>query len=154
MSRPRNEQPTPAELELLKVLWELDGAATVRDVFEIVNREADPPKAYTSVMSLLNVMTEKGFLRRKPSGRAFLYEPSAPREQTLGDLLQETLKRVFDGSANLMVAHLLDQSSPSNDELDAIRSLLDAYEARNHGSSPEKSGGSPCRTSRWKRSED
>ena len=153
MARPRHEQPTPAELELLKVLWDRDGAATVRDVFEIVNREADPPKAYTSVMSLLNVMTDKGLLRRKPSGRAFLYEPSAPREQTLGTMLQETLKRVFDGSASLMVAHLLDQSSPSSDELNAIRSLIDAHEAENHVESP-KSGGTPCRTSRRKRSED
>jgi len=153
MARPRHEQPTPAELELLKVLWELDRAASVRDVLEAVNQDAELPRAYTSVMSLLNVMTDKGLLRRKASGRAFLYEPTAPRDQTLGALLQETLKRVFDGSASLMVAHLLDQSFPSSDELDAIRSLIDAHQAQNPDGSSNP-GDSRCRTSRRKRSAD
>ena len=65
MARPRSEQPTPAELEILKLLWERDGPATVRDLLDKV----DPPKAYTSVMSLMNVMAEKGLLRREPKGR-------------------------------------------------------------------------------------
>ncbi len=95
MPRPRHEQPTPGELELLKILWERSGPASVRDVFEVVNREAELPRAYTSVMSLLNVMTEKGLLRRHPHGRAFLYEPVKPREHTLRSLLGETLKRVY-----------------------------------------------------------
>lgn len=154
MARPRHEQPTPAELELLKILWERGGAASVRDVLEAVNRGADPPRAYTSVMSLLNVMTDKGLLCRTPRGRAFLYEPSAPREETLGALLDETLKRVFDGSASLLVAHLLGQSAPSRDELDEIRSLIDAHEAGRTGASPNTSGGPGCRPSRSKRSED
>ena len=112
MARPRHEQPTPAELEVLKVLWDRDGPSSVRDVLEVVNRHVDPPRAYTSVMSLLNVMTDKGLLRRSPQGRAFLYEPVSPREQTLRSLLGETLERVYDGSASLLVAHLLDQSAP------------------------------------------
>ena len=75
MARPRHEQPTPAELQVLKVFWDREGPGTVRDVLEVVNRDTDPPRAYTSVMSLLNVMTDKGLLRRSPRGRAFLYEP-------------------------------------------------------------------------------
>jgi len=142
MARPKHEQPTPAELELLKILWELDGPASVREVLEAVNRNADPPRAYTSVMSLLNVMTDKGLLHRTPQGRAFVYEPTAPREQTLGAMLQETLKRVFDGSASLLVAHLLDQSSPSTDELEAIRSLIEAHQAQNPGQAPKPGGSS------------
>src|SRR4051812_7207269 len=128
MARPRHEQPTPAELEVLKILWDRDGPSTVRDVFQAVNCVADPPRAYTSVMSLLNVMTDKGLLRRSPQGRAFRYEPVAPREQTLRSLLGETLKRVYNGSASLLVAHLLDQSHPSRDELDQIRLLVDTYQ--------------------------
>jgi BlaI family transcriptional regulator, penicillinase repressor len=152
MARPRHEQPTPAELEVLKILWDREGPSSVRDVLEVVNRLVDPPRAYTSVMSLLNVMTDKGLLRRSPHGRAFLYEPVSPREQTLRSLLGETLERVYDGSASLLVAHLLDRSRPSADELDQIRALLDAYQDR-RSDSPEK-GGIPCRPSRPKRSAD
>jgi BlaI family transcriptional regulator, penicillinase repressor len=150
MSRPRHEQPTPAELEILKVLWQLDEPASVRDVFEIVNQDAQPQRAYTSVMSLLNVMTDKGLLRRSPFGRAFLYEPVSPREQTLRSMLGETLDRLYNGSASLLVAHLLDQSHPSGDELRQIRSLLDDYQHR--GSRPSQEGGTACKPSRSKRS--
>jgi BlaI family transcriptional regulator, penicillinase repressor len=150
MARPRHEQPTPAELEILKILWQRGEPASVRDVFEIVNQDADPPRAYTSVMSLLNVMTDKGLLRRAPFGRAFLYEPVSQREQTLRSLLGETLERVYNGSASLLVAHLLDQSHPSGEELKQIRSLLDDYQRR--GSGPSQEGGIACKPSRSKRS--
>jgi predicted transcriptional regulator len=130
MPRPRHDQPTPAELQILKVLWQRGHRSTVRDVFEVVNRDPRQRRAYTSVMSLLNVMTEKGLLTRSPHGRAFVYEPVASREQTLGALLGETLKRVYDGSASQLVAHLLDQSQLSLDELDQIRTLLDEYQRR------------------------
>jgi predicted transcriptional regulator len=130
MPRPRYGQPTPAEFEILKILWERGDPSSVRDVLEVVNRGAETSRAYTSVMSLLNVMTDKGLLRRAPHGRAFLYEPVSPREQTLRSLLDETLRRVYNGSASLLVAHLLDQSRPSNDEVNQIRSLLDAYQRR------------------------
>ncbi len=72
------------------------------------------------------------------------------REQTLRSLLGETLERVYSGSASLLVAHLLDQSRPSADELDQIRSLLDAYQDR-RANEPEK-GGDRCNRSRTKRS--
>jgi BlaI family penicillinase repressor len=153
MARPRHEQPTPAELEVLKILWDRDGPSSVRDVLEVVNRLAHPPRAYTSVMSLLNVMTDKGLLRRSPQGRAFLYDPVSPREQTLRSLLGETLDRVYNGSASLLVAHLLDQSDPSLDELDQIRSLLDDYQDRRAGAAAKK-GGLPCDRSLSKRSAD
>ncbi|MHC5539926.1 BlaI/MecI/CopY family transcriptional regulator [Singulisphaera rosea] len=149
MVRPRAEQPTPAELEILKALWERTGPASVREIFEEMNRLHDPPRAYTSVMSLMNVMTDKGLLRRSPRGRAFVYEPALPRDQTLRSMLGETLERAYSGSASLLVAHLLDQSLPSAQELDQIRSLLDAYQGRLSGESKE--GGDPCKPSRRKR---
>ena len=83
MARPRHEQPTPAELEVLKILWDRAGPSTVRDVLEVVNGHADPPRAYTSVMSLLNVMTDKGLLVRKSAGRAFSYAPKVGRTRTV-----------------------------------------------------------------------
>lgn len=150
MARPRHEQPTPAELEILKVLWARDEPTSVRDVLVAVNQETDPPRAYTSVMSLLNVMTDKGLLRRTPHGRAFLYEPVSPQEHTLRSLLGETLRRVYNGSASLLVAHLLDQSHPSGAELDQIRLLLDEYQSRRDSASTE--GGPRCKPLRSKRS--
>jgi predicted transcriptional regulator len=150
MARPRHDQPTPAELEILKILWNHGKPASVREVFEIVNEHADAQRAYTSVMSLLNVMTEKGLLRRAPFGRAFLYEAVSPREQTLRSLLGETLERVYSGSASLLVAHLLDQSHPSRAELKRIRSLLDDYQHRS--SRPSQKGRIASKPARSKRS--
>jgi predicted transcriptional regulator len=150
MPRPRHDQPTPAELGILKILWDRGQPSSVREVFEVVNQGTDAPRAYTSVMSLLHVMTEKGLVRRRAHGRAFLYAPASPREQTLRSMLAETLKRVYNGSTSLLVAHLLDQSHPSSAELKQIRSLLDDYQHRRLDT-PRK-GVPRCKPSRSKRS--
>ena len=72
-------------------------------------------------MSLMNVMAEKGLLSRAPQGRAFVYSAKATRRKTRSRMLKDMLNRVFDGSANLMVAHLLEQAKPSEEELEEIR---------------------------------
>jgi predicted transcriptional regulator len=125
MPRPTNDQPTPGELEVLKVLWDR-GPATVREVMEVLNRERE--RAYTSVMSLLNVMTDKGLLKRQPHGRAFIYAAAVEREDTLGEMVGDLLGRVFEGSASSLVAHLLEQSDPSGEELSAIRRAIAQYQ--------------------------
>lgn len=130
MARPRAEEPTPAELEVLKILWAAEWPMTVRDVLAKLNAKSEPPRAYTSVMSLMNVMTEKGLIDRTPSGRAFAYSPAASRDQTLRSLLGVTLDRAYEGSAGLLMSHLLDRSRPSAGELDEIRALIDAYQSR------------------------
>ena len=79
MPRPKSDHPTPGELEALKILWE-HGPSTVRQVMERLNE--DRPRAYTSVMSLLGVMADKGLLNRKPQGRAFVYEPAVREGST------------------------------------------------------------------------
>lgn len=124
MARPKQDFPTPGELEVLKVLWQR-GSSTVREVMDRLNTSR--PRAYTSVMSLLNVMTEKGLLVRKPQGRAFVYEASVKREATMGGLVDDLLGRAFEGSASALVARLLDQSRPTKDELDDIRRTIDEY---------------------------
>jgi predicted transcriptional regulator len=149
MARPPHEQPTPGELEFLKILWQIGAPASVRDVMARLNATSDTPRAYTTVMSLLNVMTEKGLVRREPAGRAFVYEPVEPKDRTLREIVGETVDRVFCGSASQLVAHLLDQARPSEDELAAIRSLIEQYEAR---TSNTPKGGKGCRPSRSKRS--
>lgn len=127
MPRPKEEHPTPGELEVLKILWD-EGPSTVREVMEVLNRRRK--RAYTSVMSLLNVMTDKKLLKRKPHGRAFLYEPRVARDRTLGRLVKDLLGRAFEGSASDLVARVLDESNPSDDELTAIRETIEEYQQR------------------------
>lgn len=124
MPRPTHEHPTPGELEVLKVLWER-GPSTVREVMEVLNETRR--RAYTSVMSLLGVMTDKGLLTREPKGRAYVYRAKVAREKTLGQMVDDLLGRAFEGSASTLVARLLDQSSPSPEELEEIRRTLEEY---------------------------
>ena len=124
MPRPRHDHPTPGELEVLKVLWER-GPSTVREVMEVLNETRR--RAYTSVMSLLGVMTEKGLLTREPKGRAYVYRAKVTREKTLGQMVDDLLGRAFEGSASTLVARLLDRSSPSPEELEEIRRTLEEY---------------------------
>ena len=128
MPRPKHDQPTPAELEVLKVLWD-QGPCTVREVMGVLN-QSRPRRAYTSVMSLLNVMTDKKLLKRKAKGRAFVYENRLEREKTLKTLLDDLLSRAFEGSSAALVSHLLEQSSPSAEELDEMRRLIDCYTSK------------------------
>jgi BlaI family penicillinase repressor len=125
MARPKEEQPTAGELEVLKVLWDR-GPSTVRQVLEVL--EGQRPRAYTSVMSLLNVMTDKGLVIRVPQGRAFVYRPKVERERTLRRMVGDLLGRAFEGSAHELVAHLLDQTKPSAAELDEIRRTIAEYQ--------------------------
>ena len=119
MARPRHEHPTPAELQVLRVLWDR-GPCTVREVMDVLGRR----RAYTSVMSLMNVMFEKGLLAREPKGRAFLSRARAKREKTLSGMVGDLLNRAFDGSAGAMVAHLMAQARLSDDELNEIRKAI------------------------------
>ncbi|MEQ8788055.1 MAG: BlaI/MecI/CopY family transcriptional regulator [Pirellulaceae bacterium] len=125
MPRPKHEHPTPGELEVLKILWD-EGPLSVREVMQQLNKTRR--RAYTSVMSLLNVMTEKGLVTRKAQGRAFIYKARADRENTLGRMVGDLLGRAFEGSASALVAQLLDQTNPSVDELDEIRRTIEEYQ--------------------------
>lgn len=125
MPRPREEQPTSGELEVLKVLWDR-GPSTVREVMDALNQSR--PRAYTSVMSLLNVMTDKGLVVREPQGRAFVYKAKSDRGRTLRRLVGNLVGRAFEGSASELVAHLLDQTRPSPEELDEIHRTIKQYQ--------------------------
>jgi BlaI family transcriptional regulator, penicillinase repressor len=125
MPRPKEERPTTGELEVLKVLWDR-GPCTVREVMDVLNECR--PRAYTSVMSLLNVMTDKRLLVREPQGRAFVYRPRTDRGRTLRRMVGDLVGRAFEGSTSQLVAHLLDQTQPSPDELKEIRRAIEHYE--------------------------
>ena len=126
MARPKTVHPTPAELEVLKILWDR-GPLTVREVWEVM-QSMKLRRAYTSVLSLLNVMAEKGLLKRRAEGRAFRFEPHVSREKTVGKMLSDLWQRAYSGSTSALVAHLLDQTRPSDAELHAIRETLHRFE--------------------------
>ena len=129
MARRPQETPTEAELEILKVLWDR-GPSTGRDVLDFL--VAERKRAYTSVMSVLNIMATKGHVTRKPQGRAFIYSAKRPREKTLGKMVGSLLGRAFEGSAASLVSQLLDQSKPAPEELDRIRKVIEEYEGRSN----------------------
>jgi BlaI family penicillinase repressor len=130
MPRPRSEHPTPGELEVLQIIWR-QGPCTVRQVLEELSRTR--PRAYTSVMSLLNVMTDKKLLRRKPHGRAFLYSARVEEQPTLREMVGDLVERAFGGSAELLVAHALEQTDLSPQQLDEIRRMIEEYRSRKEG---------------------
>jgi len=130
MARPRHENPTPAELEVLQVIWD-QSAGTVREVMTVLNRVR--PRAYTSVMSLMNVMVEKGLLKQTQKGRAFVYWAKVSQEHTQSRLLQDILTRAFDGSAKALVTHLLQQAKPDQAELDEIQKTIQDFERKEGG---------------------
>ncbi|NLE60655.1 MAG: BlaI/MecI/CopY family transcriptional regulator [Planctomycetes bacterium] len=130
MPRPKSEHPTPGELEVLQIIWR-KGPCTVRQVLDELNQSR--PRAYTSVMSLLNVMTDKKLLRRKPDGRAFLYSARVEEQPTLREMVGDLVERAFGGSAELLVAHALEQTDLSPQQLEEIHRMIDEYRSRKEG---------------------
>jgi predicted transcriptional regulator len=118
-------RPTPAELEILGVLWDL-GASTVREVQEEL--ESRRPTGYTTVLKLLQIMTDKGLVLRDVKERAHRYAPRQPRERTEQQIVGDLLDRAFGGSASRLVMRALSSRPASADELEEIRRLLDEIE--------------------------
>jgi predicted transcriptional regulator len=114
------KKPTDAELAILRVLW-TRGPSTVREVAREMGRET----AYTTILKLLQIMTEKRLVRRDESPRTHVYEAAWTEGQTQQHLVTDLLERVFDGSASKLVMQALAAKKTSRKELDEIRALLD-----------------------------
>jgi predicted transcriptional regulator len=127
MGRREFVKPTEAELAILRVLWER-GPCTVRDVTEALHAERGT--GYTTALKLLQIMTEKGLVRRNDSARSHIYEASAPAEATQRQLVGDLLDRAFGGSARQLVMQALSVKRASREELAEIRRLLDQLEKR------------------------
>jgi len=118
-------KPTDAELEILTVLWSR-GPSTVRDVHEVI--ASRKPAQYTTVLKQLQVMAEKGLVRRDESQRSHIYEPARPREWTQRQLAGDLLDRAFEGSAKGLLLGALSARRTSKKELAELRRLLGEYE--------------------------
>ena len=116
--------PTDFELSVLRVLWER-GPSTVREVFEALGSK----KAYTTVLSIMQIMTEKGFIVPDKSQHAFLYSVTAPARQIQKQLVADLVDRAFGGAAEELVMQALSSSAASKDDLKKIRKLISKLEA-------------------------
>jgi BlaI family penicillinase repressor len=115
-------KPTEAELELLRVLWE-KGPATVRELHDAVNLQRTV--GYTSVLKILQIMTEKGLVEREESAKAHIYRAAASQEETQNQLLRDLSERLFSGSAAQLAMHALAMQPTSAEELEEIRTLIE-----------------------------
>jgi predicted transcriptional regulator len=118
-------RPTDAELGILRVLWRR-GASTVRDVHEDLSR--DGATGYTTVLKMLQIMTEKGLVVRDESERAHVYQPAYNQQKTQRQLLTDLVDRAFDGSAAKLVMQALSGRKASASDIDEIRRMLDQLE--------------------------
>lgn len=123
MARPARLQPTEGELEILKILWE-QGPCELGILCNAIrqNREV----ATTTVATMLKVMLEKNLAKRTRGARAWLWSAKVSREATSSQMLQNLVDHVFDGSAGLLVSHLVDDGKLTPAERRQIRELLDA----------------------------
>jgi BlaI family transcriptional regulator, penicillinase repressor len=119
MARPGSDHPTDLELEILKVLWE-ESPLPVREVRERLAR----PLTHSSVITMLNIMVRKGFLRRQKEGKAFLFAPKVAKENVSGGFVGDLLSRVFDGSPQALVLNLLETAELDAEELAELRRLI------------------------------
>lgn len=115
-------RPTDAELAILRILWER-GASTVRQVHDALSRER--PAAYTTALKMLQIMTEKGLVRRDDTDRTHIYESRLTQEQTQRQLVRDLVDRAFGGSASKLVLQALSGRRATPEELGEIRKLIE-----------------------------
>ena len=124
---PASPRPTDAELAILRVLWQR-GASTVRQVHDELTRVR--PTAYTTALKLLQIMTEKGLVRRDDSDRTHVFHARYSEEHTQRQLVRDLLDRAFGGSSSKLVMQALHARRASTEELSEIRKLIDDREDR------------------------
>ena len=123
MARPSSEHPTELELEILKILWD-ESPLPVREVRARLESQAQRPLAHSTVITMLNIMFDKGFLKRKKSGNSFLFSPKVKKERVTGGMMSDLVSRAFGGSPSAMVLNLLESTDLESDELAEIRKLI------------------------------
>ena len=122
MARPAADYPTELELQILKILWQ-DSPLPVR---EVRKRLADEGRdiAHTSVITTLNTMVRKKYLKRAKQGKAFLFSPRVIRNEVRRKMLGDLISRAFDGSATAVMLSLFDSVEVDTDDLKQLRRLI------------------------------
>src|SRR5436190_20065468 len=113
---------TSQELEIMKVVWR-SGALTVRDVYEALLKRRKI--ACTTVMTMMNILEQKGYLRKTQKDRAYLYQAARPQKQVIRGMVREFVDRVFNGSAEPLLLHLVEDRRLSKRDLEEIRRMIE-----------------------------
>jgi predicted transcriptional regulator len=119
--KPTKPVLTAQELEIMKIVWQR-GESTVREVYEELLKTRKI--AYTTVMTMMGILEQKGRLTKTSRDRAYVYSPAEPQQEVVGSMVQEFVRRVFDGSAKPLLVHLAENKKISPEELDEISRLL------------------------------
>jgi BlaI family penicillinase repressor len=127
MGRSPGPPPTDVQLELLRIVWRL-GEATVREVLESLPKRRK--LAYTTVMTMMQVLERKGYLTHTVRERAYVYRPTLSEEQVTRGMVKRFVDRLFGGSPELLVVKLLEASDLSEAQLEALRQKVEAAKRR------------------------
>jgi predicted transcriptional regulator len=120
--KPKSSTLTPQELEIMKVVWQ-EGEATVRDVYEdLLERRKI---AYTTVMTMLNVLETKGHLRKREDDRAFVYRPTRPEAAVVRSMVREFVDRLFGGAAHPLLVQLVKDRRLTRKELEELARTIE-----------------------------
>jgi predicted transcriptional regulator len=118
-------RPTKLELTILRALWQA-GPRSVRDIHAILNQSK--PTGYTTVLKMLQIMTEKGLVERDETVRPQIYRPQYSQDRTQRQLLRDFIQRAYGGSVKSLVMHALATKKSSPEDLEAIEKLLERFE--------------------------
>lgn len=121
MTKKQTPKPTDSELEILQILWR-NGPSTVKMVNENLNQKKEV--GYTTTLKLMQIMFDKGLVRRNEEERSHIYSAALEENQIQTALIEKLLETAFSGSAAKLVMQALGNSKPSKDELDKIRELI------------------------------
>ena len=127
----KTEKLTPAEWEIMEVIWQLGGAPSVRDVLE--NAFPDGQKAYTTVQTIMNILEKKGLLNRKKQGLVNFYKPAKSRDQIVKFEMSQLVSRMFKGSIPAFANYLINSEDLTLNEIEKIKNLLGEKEAELKG---------------------
>jgi BlaI family penicillinase repressor len=119
--RAKSPTLTDQELEIMKVIWDSE-TVTVRDVYEALLEKRKV--AYTTVMTMMNILEQKGHLEKTQEDRAYVYRSTKPRNQVIRGMVREFVNRVFNGSAEPLLLHLVEDRKLSEKDIDEIRALI------------------------------
>jgi BlaI family penicillinase repressor len=121
--KPRKAVLTDQELEIMKIVWQRE-SVTVRDVYETML--AHRKIAYTTVMTMMGVLETKKYLKKSASERAYVYTPAQPKSQVVGNMVQDFVTRVFNGSAKPLLVHLVENQKLTREEQAEITHMMKA----------------------------
>jgi predicted transcriptional regulator len=118
--RPRSKTLTGQELEIMKIVWERE-RATVRDVYEALLEKRKV--AYTTVMTMMKILEQKGYLKKSQEDRAYVYRAAQPKRQVIGAMVRDFVNRVFNGSAEPLLVHLVEEHHLTEKDFEEIAKL-------------------------------